>query len=134
MPADLFQKMKGLTQDLNFTNFNLLGLKTLVFNGLVVTAASGATPAINWGLGAKQKMTLTANATPTFTAPSGVANLLLMLVQDATGSRTVTWPASVKWVGAAAPTLTTTATTGTDIVTFLYDGTNYWGTYSLNFA
>ena len=80
---------------------------------------------------------MTGNCTFTFTAPTGdtgnVWRLRLKLVQDGTGSRTVTWP-TIKWAGGAAPTLTTTATTGTDIITFEYDGTSYFGVSSLNFA
>lgn len=54
-------------------------------------------------------ITLTANCT--FTFPAGMAgkNFAMALVQDATGSRTATWPASVKWTAGTAPTLTTTA-------------------------
>lgn len=50
----------------------------------------------------------------------------IKIVQDGTGSRTITWPASVKWASASAPTLTTTATTGTDVIKFYFDGTNYY--------
>ena len=39
---------------------------------------------------------------------AGVVSLTLVLVQDATGSRTVTWPSSVDWGTTGAPTLTTT--------------------------
>lgn len=35
--------------------------------------------------------------------------LELLLTQDATGSRTVTWFSGIKWAGGSAPTLTTTA-------------------------
>ena len=133
MPNGIFHKLAGLVQDLNVSNFNLTGLKTLIFNALFDNGNSGSTFTVPWTSGAKQTITLNANCTFTFTAPVGVSNLLLKLVQDGSGSRTVTWPASVKWAGAAAPTLTTTAN-AVDIVTFMYDGTNYWGTYSLNFA
>ncbi len=50
----------------------------------------------------------------------------IILLQDGTGSRTVTWWAGIKWVNATAPTLTTTANRY-DIFAFLYDGTNYYG-------
>ena len=58
----------------------------------------------------------------TFTMPSGAglqagSSLTLILTQDGTGSRTGTFT-GVKWAGAAAVTLTTTATTGIDILTF----------------
>jgi len=92
------------------------------------------TTTIDWKLGNKYKHTFGAqNETFTFTAPSNPCNLLLVLIQDGTGSRTVTWPATVKWAGGAAPTLTTTAA-GIDIVSFYYDGTNYFGVASLAFA
>ena len=55
------------------------------------------------------------------------------MVQDGTGSRTATWPASVKWPSGTAPTLTTTASS-VDIVSFYYDGTNYYGQAGLNFS
>lgn len=105
----------------------------LLFASVIANGNSGAAFTVNWNSGAKQKITLNNNCTFTFTAPPGVANLLLMLAQDATGSRTVTWPASVKWTGGSPPTLTTTAS-AVDIVTFFWDGTNYWGVLSPNFA
>lgn len=35
--------------------------------------------------------------------------IILDLIQDGTGSRTVTWFTTIKWAGGSAPTLTTTA-------------------------
>ena len=64
---------------------------------------SGTADTIDWGAGNKHKSTLTGNVTYTFTAPGGSCNLILVLVQDATGSRTATWPATVKWPGGTAP-------------------------------
>ena len=97
------------------------------------TATGDGTTTINWTLGNKFKFTFGAqNDTFTFTAPTNPCNLLLILVQDATGSRLATWP-SIKWVSGTAPTLTTTAN-GEDIVSFFYDGTSYYGVASLAFA
>ena len=48
----------------------------------------------------------------------------IMVIQDGTGSRTVTWPSTVKWAGGSAPTLTTTASR-TDVIYFIYDGAYY---------
>lgn len=94
----------------------------------------GATT-IDWKLGNKFKFTYGAFATETFTftAPTKPCNLLLMLIQDSVGSRTPVWPATVRWPGGTEPTWTATATTGTDIVSFYFDGTNYWGVGSLDF-
>ena len=75
--------------------------------------------------GNTQTWTMTGNCT--FTMPSGSGlqagtALTLILTQDASGSRTGAFT-SVKWAGATAPTLTTTATTGVDILTFItFDG------------
>lgn len=94
---------------------------------------SSTADTIDWTLSNKQKSTLTGNCTFTFTAPTGPCNLLLKLVQDGTGSRTVTWPAAVHWSGGVAPTLTTTASK-VDIITFYYDGATYFGSSILNFT
>ena len=94
---------------------------------------SGTADTIDWGNSNKQKSTLTGNCTFTFTAPANPCALQLILAQDGTGSRTVTWPATVKWPGGTAPTLSTGAS-AVDVVSFLYDGTNYYATSSLNFS
>ena len=97
------------------------------------TTGDGTTT-INWTLGNKFKFTFGAqNDTFTFTAPTNPCNILLVLIQDATGSRTATWPGTVKWVGGTAPTLTTGANT-IDICSFYWDGANYFGVASLAFA
>jgi len=67
-----------------------------------------------------QTFTMTGNCT--FTMPSGAGlqagtSMTLILTQDGTGSRTGAFT-DVKWAGGTAPTLTTTATTGIDILTF----------------
>ena len=69
-------------------------------------------------------LTLTGNCVLTYPAPSGGGQFTLLLKQDAAGSRTVTWPSTVRWAGGTAPTLTATAGK-TDVVAFLSDGT-YW--------
>jgi hypothetical protein len=67
-----------------------------------------------------QTWTMTGNCT--FTMPSGSGlqpgtSMTLILTQDGTGSRTGAFT-DVKWAGGTAPTLTTTATTGIDVITF----------------
>lgn len=100
----------------------------------LVSLTWGATLNVDWSQGNTQKVTL-GGATTTLTFANGQAGgkYTLILAQDATGNRTVSWPASVKWSGGTAPTLTTTASK-TDFVGFIYDGTNYFGVGSaLNF-
>jgi hypothetical protein len=99
------------------------------------TATGDGTTTIDWSLGNFFHFQFGAfNEVFTFTAPTKAGTFILKLVQDSVGSRTVTFPATVKWSGGTAPTLTTTATTGTDIITFYFDGTNYFGVEVLNFS
>jgi len=91
---------------------------------------SGAAIALDLANGNVQKLTLTANATITLTSPvsGAMRSLTLLVFQDATGSRTITWPGSVKWGNAGAPTLTTTASKMDMVSLFTVDGgTNWYG-------
>jgi len=56
---------------------------------------------------------------------------LLKIVQGATPG-TITFPVSVKWGAAGAPTLSNT-TGKIDIINLFYDGTSYYGTYALGY-
>ena len=98
------------------------------------SATGDGTTTIDWKLGNKFEFTFgAANETFTFTAPSNPCNILLKMIQDGTGSRTATWPATVKWPAGTAPTLTTTAS-AVDIISFYFDGINYYGSSTLAFA
>ena len=112
-----------------------LDLENNSIGGTVQTATGDGATTIDWKRGNMFNFQFGAfNETFTFTAPTNPGTFILKLVQDSIGSRTATWPASVKWAGGSAPTLTTTATTGTDIITFYYDGTSYFAVDSLNFS
>lgn len=89
------------------------------------------TIALDWNNGNVQSVTLGGNRTFTFANPKDGSRYSIIIKQDATGSRTLTWP-TIKWAGGTTPTLTTTANKY-DIVTFIYDGTSYFGTISTNF-
>jgi len=98
-----------------------------------LTTGDGTTT-IDWKLGNKFKFTFGAqNETFTFTAPSNSCNLLLLMVQDATGGRTVTWPGTVKWVDSIEPSWGTGAD-AINIATFYYDGTSYYGAGGADFG
>lgn len=88
--------------------------------------SDGATITFNLANGAIHSTTLGGNRTLAISNPTAGQSFMILLKQDGSGSRTVTWWGSIKWVGAAAPTLTTTASR-TDIFAFFYDGTTYWG-------
>lgn len=108
--------------------------KTITFDFEYDNGDSGSSATINWNNGNKQRVTSTAApATLTFTDPSGSCNLLLKVIQGSGGSKTITWPTGkVKWPSATAPTLSTTAGY-IDIITFYFDGSNYYGVGSLDF-
>jgi hypothetical protein len=74
----------------------------------------------SWNIGA-------GSVTLSITASSGDSGTLV--VTTTTGS--ITWPANSNWPDATEPTLTAN---GTDIFSFLYDGTNYYWTFGQNFG
>jgi len=104
--------------------------------GFTMQSATGdGTTTVDWKLGNHFDFTFGAfNETFTFTAPTNPGVYTMSLKQDSGGSRTATWPATVKWPAGTAPTLTTTATTGYDVVSFRFDGTNYYSVATLNFS
>jgi len=111
----------------------LQNVQIITFDAEYDNGNSGTSKTIDWNNGQKQKITLTGNCTLTFVAPtSGIGVFRLKLIQDITGSRTVNWPASVKWPSGNEPTLSTSAN-AIDIVVFDYDGANYYGNYDLNY-
>ena len=69
-------------------------------------------------------LTITGNVTFTFPTMAAGKQFTLLLKQDATGSRTVTFPASARWPAGIAPTITGTIAKS-DVLTFVGDGT-YW--------
>jgi len=90
----------------------------------VATANTSTAYTIDLANGSVQILTLTGNCTFTFPTVVSGKGFTLLLLQDATGSRTVTWPASVKWPGSTAPTITATASK-MDKYVFVANG-SYW--------
>ena len=90
------------------------------------TANTSTAYTIDLANGTLQVLTLTGSCTFTFPTATAGKSFTLFLKQDATGSRTVTWPASVKWPSGTAPTITSTASKGDKFV-FTADGTYWWG-------
>jgi len=118
----------------SFTNKTLTNpTVTNYVESVVSIGNSGTSQTLSLTSGTVQTVTLTGNCT--FTMPTATAgkSFILIAVQDGTGSRTATFT-SVKWPSGTAPTMTTTATTGRDIFTFVADGTNWYGTSAQAFA
>lgn len=110
-----------------------VALKTETVNTVAATGATETLPDV--GTATMHLLTLDANCTLTFPTAAAGKSFTLALKQDATGSRTVTWPAAVTWAGGVAPTLTTTAAK-TDMFSFVcVNGTDWRGfTAGLNFT
>jgi hypothetical protein len=117
------------------TGGDVTNVKMQRYRENVTTGSSSTSYAVDLSTANIFDITMTGNCTFTFTNPpsSGVSySFMLILDQDATGSRTATWPASVKWPNGSTPTLTTTANK-TDILNFITvdGGTTYYGALSL---
>ena len=73
------------------------------------------------------KVTLAGNRTiaaPSGTTPAAGQFVSLLIIQDGTGSRTLTWNAVFEFASDTAPTLTTTANLG-DVFVFRYNGAKW---------
>ena len=115
------------------TGANVLGTAPTITNPTVTnyvetTYSANSSTAITLDLanGTVQIITLTGNATITMPTATAGKSFIILLKQDATGSRSVTW-STVKWAGGTAPTITATASRQ-DIFSFFADGTNWYGT------
>jgi hypothetical protein len=113
----------NLTQELKAKSYN----ETYA----AVTSTSASTT-VNCENGNAFSHTLTENTTFTFSSPpaSGTAySMSIEIIQDASASGyTVTWPSSVDWPAATAPTLTATASAKDVFVFYTRDGgTTFYG-------
>ena len=93
------------------------------------TSADLTTSEIDLSKGVVFSKTVSADTVFTFiNAPSGRAATFNLIITNG-GSATITWPASVKWTDAAAPTLTAS---GVDVLTFMTpNGTTWYGTVAI---
>jgi len=84
--------------------------------------------------GTVQTVTLTASTACTFTMPTATAgkSFILIVTQASGGSGTAVFT-SVKFPAGTAPTITATAS-AVDILTFVANGTSWFGTYAQAFA
>jgi hypothetical protein len=124
---------KVVTADANGDVTLAAELKATSYNEVyVAVTSSGAATTVNCEAGNAFSHTLTENTTFTFSNPpaSGTAySFSIEIIQDASASGyTVTWPTSVDWPSATAPTLTATASAKDVFVFTTRDGgTNWYG-------
>jgi len=112
-------------------------LTTPVITGYTETAPaianSSTAVTLSLASGTVLSYTLTGNCTFTMPTATSGTSFIVKLIQDGTGSRTATFT-GVKWPGGTAPTITTTATTGLDIISFVCINSVWYGTYAQAFA
>jgi len=90
------------------------------------TLTDGAT--ITWDVGTSPVAKVTLGGNRTLSAPTNGATgqfISLAVIQDATGSRTLTWNSVYEFTADTAPTLTTTASKA-DLFVFRYNGTVWY--------
>lgn len=92
-----------------------------------VTDTDGSTVTFNLASGNKHRVTLGGNRTLALSNVQNGHAFIITLIQDGTGSRTVTWFSTILWSDGSAPTLTTTASKA-DTFGFLQTSSgNYYG-------
>lgn len=119
------------------TGTTIAGVMALSGNyteGVVANGTVGSTKTLDLTSGTVHTATLTASTPCTFTMPTATAgkSFALILTQAATGMTTATFT-SVKYPGGTAPTITATAS-AVDILTFVANGSVWYGTYAQAFA
>ena len=112
-------------------------ITTPVITGYTETAPSiaNSSTAVTLSLSSGTVLSYTLTGNCTFTMPTATSgtSFIVKLIQDGTGSRTATFT-GVKWPGGTAPTITTTATTGLDILSFVCINSVWYGTFAQAFA
>jgi len=105
-----------------YTNYT----ESVVAIGTVTT-----TNTLSLSNGTVQTVTLTAANTCTFTMPTATAGKSFILIVTGASTANATFT-GVKWAANTAPTITTTG--NKDILSFISDGTNWYGNYAQNYA
>ena len=99
-------------------------------NGNALLTPNGTTQLIDFSNGNFQTLSLVSasgNVTVTMTSMLVGASYCLKIIQHASAAKNVVWGSPVvKWAAAATPTITVTVN-AIDIVSFIWDGTNMYG-------
>jgi hypothetical protein len=131
------------TAEINYSDLAALGTtaasKVFTANANNLTIVSGAmlntedtltdASTIVWNVISSPVARVTLGASRTLALPTGTGIaagqfISLLIIQDGTGSRTITWNAAYEFAADTAPTLTATANLG-DVFTFRYNGAKW---------
>lgn len=94
---------------------------------------SSTSQTISLANGTVLSYTLTGSCTFTMPTATSGTSFIVRLIQDGTGSRTATFT-GVKWPAGTVPTITTTASTGVDIISFVCIASVWYGNAAQAFA
>jgi hypothetical protein len=110
----------------SITNASATNLTVTNYTETLYSANSSTSFTVSLANGTVYNIQLTGS--PTITMPTAVAgkSFIMMLYQDATGGRTVTW-STVVWPGGTPPSISG-GINKRDIFSFFSDGTNWYGT------
>ena len=118
----------------NIATNNIIATNTIVFGSEHANTVTTGTIVIDWNVSQKQSLTITGTGcTINFTDPPGACNLILKVIQGDGADTVGTWDSSIKWAGSSAPTISS-GSADIDVISFYYDGTNYYGVASLDFG
>lgn len=108
--------------------------ETLFYSSEYNLGTSSVITALDMNKRNKMRYTLDNSPTVTFSDdPLGPTSLLIRIIHSGEDQHTITWPANMKWPSGISPTLSQ-GDGKIDIIALYFDGTNYYGNYSLNFA
>jgi hypothetical protein len=132
----MLSDITGYTQNAVFKSLSAATVSANTYSANIQTLAYASTTGFTWDVskGEIAQITLTAATTATIINPTAGSYYTLRAIQDAIGSRTLALPANSKvaYSGNGLVTLSTGATVS-DILTALYDGSNYYWNYALNY-
>lgn len=97
---------------------------------------TGTTEIIDWDNGNGQILSLasaTGTVVLTLSNPKAGATYFLKVIQHASTPRDITFPATVKFPGGTAPTISTGAS-AIDTIVLFFDGTDYFANFSQNYS
>jgi len=95
-------------------------------------AASGAAIMLNLSTANLFTINIDQDITSIMLINAAVGTYIIKFQRDTVGNRAIALPSEWKWSGGSTPTITQIGS-ALDIVTLIYDGTNYYATISQNF-
>jgi len=130
---------KGLMYELDYSaNF---GPRSLVDKEYVDRVSSDIkqtvnptinTQTVNFDFGNIVELNISTVSDLTLVFVTASVGTYVIKINNNLGALNINWPTNVKWSGGVPPQITQ-VTGKSDIITLVYDGNNYYGTYALNF-